>query len=690
MVLFVCSVEGGVALRASTNYQDRIGGIRGPDYGDQIDVDVVDNEWLRLLLPDRPAAWNSTAFLPRYNFFHGAPVYFREARPLYPDVGGTVNWACQRRAGDDDIMYRNSTFRFDRFEASVGLTAGSTALHGPERRRFAFPPLDGYTTFAAEQEGEWLHLTAPRYDNFYVPLLSETGAGPPLCFPRLALPPSPPSIPSPPSPPAPPSPPSPPAAPPSYPYGVALTPLYVEAERMAMVAVISSILTLFAAACCLHYRTRKRMANLLVSRDRAKMDLALVEHQAKTTIELGSLQPQDEEEASALASLSDMHAPPSSSVFPSLPPGPPSSGSGWGGDEDRLTPGRNPVPGLVRSRAQWVPLQGGGGGDGNPTSAASEARIEANVEPRLRSLYEAILSALQQPTWEAARPSLLPIIKVTAVDSEAAEKLEVAVKQLYVLARMHGRIEPERAYEKLSATCDELPAPIRVAIHGHLSRNVLTYGAVQSTIEGGLSLAPSDVPALLDRYRWQNDARRTHMVQLMTQCLRAVQDFQTEADGAKEQFEAAFEVEAVINHARKRVVDATQRALRKHGGASTQLNQAIIKALADKVESVVEAVATRSLEGSEERRRSLAAIDSLSELSLDEGTSAAGASTSACTPSPRYQGAIDRRIQELGARPPSEQRQIELLTERTRQRIEARLIREASEADGAVPGVAIS
>ena len=508
MVLFVCSVEGGVALRASTNYQDRIGGIRGPDYGDQIDVDVVDNEWLRLLLPDRPAAWNSTAFLPRYNFFHGAPVYFREARPLYPDVGGTVNWACQRRAGDDDIMYRNSTFRFDRFEASVGLTAGGTALHGPERRRFAFPPLDGYTTFAAEQEGEWLHLTAPRYDNFYVPLLSETGAGPPLCFPRLALPPSPPSIPSPPSPPAPPSPPSPPAAPPSYPYGVALTPLYVEAERMAMVAVISSILTLFAAACCLHYRTRKRMANLLVSRDRAKMDLALVEHQAKTTIELGSLQPQDEEEASALASLSDMHAPPSSSVFPSLPPGPPSSGSGWGGDEDRLTPGRNPIPGLVRSRAQWVPLQGGGGGGGNPTSAASEARIEANVEPRLRSLYEAILSALQQPTWEAARPSLLPIIKVTAVGSEAAEKLEVAVKQMYVLARMHGRIEPERAYEKLSATCDELPAPIRVAIHGHLSRNVLTYGAVQSTIEGGLSLAPSDACAA--RSLQMAKRRKTH------------------------------------------------------------------------------------------------------------------------------------------------------------------------------------
>ena len=74
------------------------------------------------------------------------------------------------------------------------------------------------------------------------------------------------------------------------------------------------------------------------------------------------------------------------------------------------------------------------------------------------------------------------------------------------------------------------------------------------------------VPAMLDAYGWQNNARREHAQLLLSMTLRAVAAFRSNADAAEARTNL-IEVEGRMQRARDRLTEAVERALSKHGAA---------------------------------------------------------------------------------------------------------------------------
>jgi hypothetical protein len=70
-------------------------------------------------------------------------------------------------------------------------------------------------------------------------------------------------------------------------------------------------------------------------------------------------------------------------------------------------------------------------------------RFRNDASPQYRALFDATKVAMREPSWDLAHAHLRP--RIDAVLAEAvADRFERLMKQLYVLARMHGKISGTR------------------------------------------------------------------------------------------------------------------------------------------------------------------------------------------------------------------------------------------------------
>ena len=244
-----------------------------------------------------------------------------------------------------------------------------------------------------------------------------------------------------------------------------------------------------------------------------------------------------------------------------------------------------------------------------------------------RDVYLALVATTRVDTWEAARAALRPSVDAVIIDPASAQRFETCAKQLWVLTRMHGKMEPERAFDKLreivaamSSECG-MPQEVVVAVYSFFETNILAYGAVEFVVEGGFVLPPSDVPALLDRYNWRKNEKRAHVELLLSMCLRAFADFESDMKAASDAGPSIVAVEGSMRRARGRLDAAVQRALQKHGKTGAQGITA--EAFSGKIARLAEA---REAQVRLELQGRLAALEL---VSLESAEPAAASSSSA-------------------------------------------------------------
>ena len=146
-------------------------------------------------------------------------------------------------------------------------------------------------------------------------------------------------------------------------------------------------------------------------------------------------------------------------------------------------------------------------------------------------------------------------------------------------------------------------------------------------------LPPSDVPALLDRYNWRKNEKRAHVELLLSMCLRAFADFESDMKAASDAGPSIVAVEGSMRRARGRLDAAVQRALQKHGKTGAQGITA--EAFSGKIARLAEA---REAQVRLELQGRLAALEL---VSLESAEPAAASSSSAAAEVHEPQAPVD-------------------------------------------------
>jgi hypothetical protein len=140
--------------------------------------------------------------------------------------------------------------------------------------------------------------------------------------------------------------------------------------------------------------------------------------------------------------------------------------------------------------------------------------------------------------------------------------------------------------------CD-IPHQVVVALIVVFETQLLPFGALEHVVTGDWTLPPAEVPALLDRYRWKDNAKREHLHFLLCMILRAVGDFRSELQHIME-LGSAVEMEGRLSRAQQRATKETQRAFVKHGGRALPTPSAA--ALQRSVEALVTTLSSQCVE----------------------------------------------------------------------------------------------
>lgn len=224
--------------------------------------------------------------------------------------------------------------------------------------------------------------------------------------------------------------------------------------------------------------------------------------------------------------------------------------------------------------------------------AARPRQFRSDRSPTYLHVFEATMAALRDPSWEAAHARLRPRLDAVLagrLSGAVVDRYVELVKQLYLLARVHGKLGFERAHAKvlnvtnaMGQDCN-MPNEVVIALLSVFEDSVLPAGALEHVVTGGWKLPPEEVPALLLQYGWKDDAKREHMQFLLCMLLRAVSDFRSEMQHTME-LQSAIEMESRLSRAQERVNNETQRAMRKHGRALPAANAA---GLQKEIDSIV-------------------------------------------------------------------------------------------------------
>ena len=347
-----------------------------------------------------------------------------------------------------------------------------------------------------------------------------------------------------------------------------------EQPAVAMPTLATSLALLGLLLVCFYFNRRhyRRLAdNFRVSRDRAQIDLQLLEHRFKQQTH----PPQWED--SHWAVPDHPPRPPSESPPYTIPPGPPSSsgsgrrGSGGGGAGSDAGSSRG-----GRKRH----------GDGGSSTAGSDVALDAGATLRARAgaplrgrdafsvIYEETIDAVFKADSRAAGLAKLRPYLDANMSKESADAFQECCGKLFVLSRVHTSMAPEVSFAKVQEITDALSrecsmashtaAPLVAGLKRFVEQRILPNGALDHITEQGFRLPADEVGALLDRYRWPHDAKRTQVLHILRKTLEAVAELRTTSDAAVRGSESIEEARLILNHSHERLVRTMESVLDEH------------------------------------------------------------------------------------------------------------------------------
>ena len=327
---------------------------------------------------------------------------------------------------------------------------------------------------------------------------------------------------------------------------------------------LAASLALLGLLACAYRRHYRRMADIFRnSRDRAQLDLQLLEHRVKQ-----QTHPQWEDSRWAM-----LGRPPSESPPYSIPPGPPSSGgsdrrgsdAGGAGSDAGSSKGGRKRHGDGRSSD--LALCAGATSQAR-TGATSRARDAFGV------IYEETIDAVfKADSREAGLARLRPHLDAN-MSKESADAFQECCGKLFVLSRVHTSMAPEVSFAKVQEITDALSrecsmashtaAPLIAGLKRFVEQRILPNGALDRITEQGFRLPADEVGALLDRYRWPHDAKRTQVMCILRKILEAVAELRTTSDAAVRGSESIHEARLILNHSHERLVRTVESVLDEH------------------------------------------------------------------------------------------------------------------------------
>lgn len=203
------------------------------------------------------------------------------------------------------------------------------------------------------------------------------------------------------------------------------------------------------------------LENLSNANERREYEITILRHQQQQRPSAPSPEAVEEERRVAeewaaaqgelMPRVGDGMTQPSTSPPPSIPPGPPSSSSG--SQSSPRSRGKSSAP---------------GGSDAGGSSTSSRSG-RSGSSPAGRAVYEATVATTRANDWEAARAALRPAVDVVCgpADVASADRFEACAKQLWVLTRMHGKMEPDKVSSGFDGTAPPPPWIRSPALSSH-------------------------------------------------------------------------------------------------------------------------------------------------------------------------------------------------------------------------------
>ena len=211
-------------------------------------------------------------------------------------------------------------------------------------------------------------------------------------------------------------------------------------------------------------------------------------------------------------------------------------------------------------------------------TACSEVALDAGTTSRARDafslIYEETIDAVfKADSWAAGLAKLRPYLDAN-MSKESADAFQECCGKLFVLSRVHTSMAPEVSFAKVQEITDALSrecsmashtaAPLVAGLKRFVEQRILPNGALDHITEQGFRLPADEVGALLDRYRWPHDAKRTQVLHILRKTLEAVAELRTTSDAAVRGSESIEEARLILNHSHERLVRTMESVLDEH------------------------------------------------------------------------------------------------------------------------------
>jgi len=221
-------------------------------------------------------------------------------------------------------------------------------------------------------------------------------------------------------------------------------------------------------------------------------------------------------------------------------------------------------------------------GGGGSSTAGSDVALDAGATSRARAAFsvvydETIDAVFKADSRAAGLAKLRPYLDAN-MSKESADAFQECCGKLFVLSRVHTSMAPEVSFAKVQEITDALSRACSMTSHAaaplvaglvtglkrFVEQRILPNGALDHITKQGFRLPANEVGALLDRYRWPHDAKRTQVLHILRKTLEAVAELRTTSDAAVRGSESIEEARLILNHSHERLVRTMESVLDEH------------------------------------------------------------------------------------------------------------------------------
>jgi hypothetical protein len=217
-------------------------------------------------------------------------------------------------------------------------------------------------------------------------------------------------------------------------------------------------------------------------------------------------------------------------------------------------------------------------GGGGSSTAGLDVALDAGATSRARDAFsvvydETIDAVFKADSRAAGLAKLRPYLDAN-MSKESADAFQECCGKLFVLSRLHTSMAPEISFAKVQEITDTLSracsmashtaAPLIAGLKRFVEQRILPNGALDHITKQGFRLPADEVGALLDRYRWPHDAKRTQVMHILRKTLKAVAELRTTSEAAVRDSESIEEARLTLNHSHERLVRTMESVLDEH------------------------------------------------------------------------------------------------------------------------------